>query len=100
MILFDFDIQERMEFQRKLLKKVNFNCSFTHPLNGLSASAIDTWVKNNRNISPNLIYSLKKLSDSLLVLSTKSQESIDVQDLNLESLQAHLTQLENYLNKI
>lgn len=97
MIPFDFDIQERMNLQRSLLKKVNSHCALPFHLNGLSQSAIDTWVKSNQKIDSQLIQILQKVSNSLLVLSTKSQESIDVQDLNISDLKSNLTSLDKIL---
>lgn len=89
-----------MSLQRKLLKKINFACPYNFDLNGLSLSAIETWNKNNHEISEDLIVLIKKLSDCLLTLSTKSQESIDVQDLNLKKLNFLIENLENELCNI
>ncbi|MFQ6278486.1 hypothetical protein [Acinetobacter johnsonii] len=100
MISFDFDIQQRMELQRKLLKSVNSKCHFTYQLHGLSYSAIDLWEKTNKKIEPTLVHTLKHVASSLLVLSTRSQESIDVQDLNFGELQNALSTLENILNNM
>jgi len=100
MISFDFDIQQRMELQRNLLKSVNSKCNFTYQLHGLSYSAIDLWEKTNNKIEPTLLQTLKHVSSSLLVLSTRSQESIDIQDLNLGELQNTLSRLESILNNM
>ncbi len=97
MMIFNFDIQERMTLQRKLLKKVNSAQSYNFSLHGLSQSAIQTWKTNNQDISENLIFLIEEVSDCLLTLSTKSQESIDVQDLNLEKLNSLLKNLDKEL---
>lgn len=97
---FDFDIQERMNLQRKILKKINSTCPYKFTLNGLSQSAIETWEKHNGNIPNELISSIKNLSDCLLTLSTKSQESIDIQDINLKKLKLYLSKLDNFLLEI
>ena len=99
MIPFDFDIQERMNLQRNLLKKVNSRCELPFYLNGLSQSAIDTWLKSNEKIDSQLVQILQKVSSSLLVLSTRSQESIDIQDLNLSELKNNLNNLEKILER-
>lgn len=100
MIPFDFDIKQRMDLQRKLLKSVNSKCNFANQLHGLSCPAINNWEKTNKGIEPKLIRTLQQVASSLLVLSTRSQESIDIQDLNLGELKHALSSLEDILSKM
>lgn len=100
MIMFDFDIEQRMNLQRKILKAINSKFDLSSQLNGLSNASIDLWEKNNNIRQTDLIQCLKEVSESLFVLSTRSQESISLQELNIKQLEKQIQSLNSLIAKI
>ena len=100
MIMFDFDIEQRMNLQRKILKAINSKFDLSSQLNGLSNASIDLWEKNNNIRQTDLIQCLKEVSESLFVLSTRSLESISLQELNIKQLEKQIQSLNSLIAKI
>lgn len=99
MIMLDFDIEQRMSLQREILKLINQRFDYPEQLNGLSNGAIDLWEKSNQIIHLELIQSLKNVAESLFVLSTRSQESISLQNTNIHELNQNIINLKQIVMK-
>ncbi len=91
------EFNSRVDLQREVIKILNEK-DFKTKLNGLSKSAIQSWILNN-NISNDLLKnSLISISEKLFFIANKSQDQIteEYKDLQI-SVKNNIDELKNLL---
>lgn len=80
------EFNNRIDIQRQVLKIVNRNKPLSAELCGLSEAAIHRWaVVNNVGEEKEILRLLRKISDNLSFLATKSQEQVTEDYKNLSA---------------
>ena len=95
------DLTDRMTMQRRVLRLVNSH-RWEEELFGLSADALDRWSVSNRlGADSELGGLLRRISESLFFLATRSQEPVDEQyRAQSRDIAALIEELRNALSSV
>lgn len=96
------NFDDRLKYQREVIKNINKKLSLNESLTGLSSDAILRWsLVNNIDNESEIICTLKAISDSLSFMANKSQAPIEPNSkLDNKNLEKEISQLLVEISKI
>lgn len=89
------NFDDRLKYQREVIKNINKKLSLNESLTGLSSDAILRWsLANNIDNESKIICTLKAISNSLSFMANKSQAPIEPNsEIDNENLEKEISQL-------